>query len=524
MDRIRILDCTLRDGGYCNEWKFGNSNILKIIKYLEESNIDIIECGYLVNNDFINNDTALYKKVNDIDDFISDEANAQHVAMINYGEYDHNNIVPESQTYLSGIRIAFHKKDYLNALDYCKKIKEKGYKIYIQPMLSLDYSETEFFDLIKHVNEINPEAFYIVDSYGNMRLNDLMRMFFIADNNLAADICIGYHAHNNLQLAYSNALSFVSINTSRKMIVDTSTYGMGRGAGNLNTELFIDCLNEKYKNRYNKIPLLRMIDEVLNYFYHKNRWGYSLPNYLSAINNCHPNYASFLDEKNKLTVEQMNTIFSMFSVDKKTTYDEKYVMSLYKKYMNGKIAESDQCELQEFFYQKNVLIICPGKSIIANSNEINDIINQDNIISISVNFDYKGITDYVFVNNPRRRKLMSDISSHRVIATSNISDFDSEYICDYGKLLNGYEGVEDNAGLMLIKLLVNLKVHSIFIAGMDGYSYNSRDNYYNESMELFNNIKNLDLMNIGMKKFLEEYSKIINIKFITTGILKIETD
>lgn len=107
-----------------------------------------------------------------------------------------------------------------------------------------------------------------------------------------------------MQLAYSNAQTLVGLETNRNILIDSSIYGMGRGAGNLNTELFIQYLNENSDGNYELKPLLIVIDEILNIFYQKNYWGYSLPNYISAVHNAHPNYASFLDDKKTLTVEE----------------------------------------------------------------------------------------------------------------------------------------------------------------------------------------------------------------------------
>lgn len=119
-----------------------------------------------------------------------------------------------------------------------------------------------------------------------------------------------------MQLAYSNAQSLVDLHSERSMIIDSSVYGMGRGAGNLNTELFVEYLNENADGKYDIKPLLVIIDEILNEFYQRNYWGYSLPNYLSASHNAHPNYAGYLDDKKTLTVEAMNQMFDMMDEEK----------------------------------------------------------------------------------------------------------------------------------------------------------------------------------------------------------------
>lgn len=122
-------------------------------------------------------------------------------------------------------------------------------------------------------------------------------MFYMAEHNLSTGIWIGFHSHNNMQLAYANAQCLVDVQTSHNLLIDASVYGMGRGAGNLNTELFVEYLNEYSCGKYLVKPLLRLIDEILDGFYQKNAWGYSLPRYLSASHNVHPNYASVFLKK-----------------------------------------------------------------------------------------------------------------------------------------------------------------------------------------------------------------------------------
>ena len=127
----------------------------------------------------------------------------------------------------------------------------------------MSYSDEEFLTLIKAANELKPYAFYIVDSFGMMNGRDLIRLFYMLEHNLDDSIKIGFHSHNNMQLAFSNAQQLVSIQTNREIIIDSTIYGMGRGAGNLNSELFIEYLNGISNSNYNIKPLLKIIDEIL---------------------------------------------------------------------------------------------------------------------------------------------------------------------------------------------------------------------------------------------------------------------
>ena len=364
MSKIQVLDCTLRDGGYCNNCRFGFDNERKIVHGLVEANIDIIECGFLMNTVEYEKDVTKFTSLDEVAKIIPQNKEGKTFVMLtDYGKYRPEDLPEYDGTSVDGLRVAFHKKDRVAALEECKAIKSKGYKVFVQAMVSLSYTDEEFLDLIRRVNELEPYAFYIVDSFGMMKRKDLTRLFYLVEHNLNENIKIGFHSHNNMQLAYSNAQSLIDLHSDRELIIDASVYGMGRGAGNLNTELFVQYLNDNADGNYDIKPLLSIIDEILNEFYQRNYWGYSLPNYLSAAHNAHPNYAGYLDDKKTLTVENMNEIFDMMEEDKKVSYDKDYIEELYLRYMaTGKSQEEHKTELIENLRGKTVLLIAPGKS------------------------------------------------------------------------------------------------------------------------------------------------------------------
>lgn len=519
MNTVHVLDCTLRDGGYCNQWQFGFENTKKIIQSLVEARIDIVECGFLTNKVSYKQGLTKYNTIAQLAEVIpNNRAEKLFVVMVNYDEYDIDQLPDFDGQSIDGIRVAFHKKNLCESLALCKAIKEKGYKVFIQAMVSLCYTDEEFLELIHRVNELDPYAFYIVDSFGMMKGKDLTRLFYMVEHNLNEDIWIGFHSHNNMQLAYSNAQTLVGMRTNRNLIIDSSVYGMGRGAGNLNTELFIQFLNENYEKDYQLKPLLTIIDDVLNDFYQRNYWGYSLPNYISAAHNAHPNYAGYLDDKKTLTVEDMDEIFEMMDDDKKVSYDKSYIEKLYLRYMaTGKVQEDHKEELKKSIEGKKVLLIAPGKSSVDQKDKIVEIANKRDTVLISVNFDYSFIqTDYVFISNLRRFKKLEQSKREKCIVTSNISA-DGVYLqTKYEDLVNQIEAVSDNAGLMAIKFLINYGVSEILLAGFDGYSHDEKDNYADDKMAYITKNAVLDAMNAGMIETMKEYSKFAKISFITT--------
>lgn len=518
MGKIRLLDCTLRDGGYCNLWNFGQQNIKKIIMGLEESGVEIIECGFLSERIQYSKDCSRFNTLEQAEKFITqNKKNTQYVCMANYGDIDVDNLPEYQNSMIDGIRVAFHKEDMVNALELCREIGEKGYKVYIQPMVILDYLDEEFLDLLHKANEIQPYAFYIVDSFGVMKKKELIRIYYMTEHNLDSNICIGFHSHNNMQLSYSNAQELLELQGNRDVIIDSSIFGMGRGAGNLNTELFEQYLNDNYNKDYNINPLLIIYDEILSIFYNKKSWGYSLDNYLSATYNCHPNYAAFLDEKNTLSIGDMDKIFQMLDGSKKNVFDKNYIEQLYQQYMSqNRVWQESLEEFKNLLQNRKILIIASGKSSRLEKDKIIRYIQENNCLVISINSEYSYYdADYVFVSNIRRYKQIDKALLHKMILTSNILSDKPYLTIDYDTYTNSYEEVKDNATLMLLKYLEKEGITEVAIAGLDGYSHDLNDNYADDGMIIKTSNEIFDKRNYGINRFLKELSCRIQINFIT---------
>ena len=294
---------------------------------------------------------------------------------------------------------------------------------------------------------------------------------------------------------------------------------MGRGAGNLNTELFVDYLNENAGKHYQLKPLLTLIDEILNEFYQRNYWGYSLPNYISAAHNAHPNYAGYLDDKKTLTIEDMNEIFDMMDEEKKVSYDKQYIEELYLQYMTtGRVQEEHKAELKMKVSGKTILLIAPGKSSIDEKEKIISMASTDDVITVSVNYAYSELVpDYIFISNLRRFRELEEPDKTKSIVTSNIPAHNVYCQTKYRELLNHEEAVTDNAGLMAIRFFMIYGAKKIYLAGFDGYSHDIRENYGNSEMAFMTRNAVLDAMNVGMSKVLREYKQHIDVEFLTTS-------
>lgn len=325
---IKILDCTLRDGGYVNDWNFGYNNISNIIQNINASGIDFIECGFMTDKEY-NPDKSLYNSLEQLHRLIpSNIAAEKTVCMIDYGEFDISKLPPANESSIFGFRIIFKKNNLDEALAACCEIQQKGYNIFINPTFINQYSEEEFLSIIKKVNMIKPFAFSIVDSMGIMQITDAKNLFHLADENLKKEITLCFHSHNNLQLSFSNTKKLIEMKSSRNIIIDSSIFGMGRGAGNIKTEFLIQYLNENYKKDYKILPILTIIHNYINKIFDEKPWGYSEPYYLSAQCFCHPNYASFLIKKH-VSLDVIGKILKSIPEENKTEYDKNLIENIY---------------------------------------------------------------------------------------------------------------------------------------------------------------------------------------------------
>ncbi|MFR3764173.1 MAG: aldolase catalytic domain-containing protein [[Clostridium] symbiosum] len=520
MKDIKILDCTLRDGGYVNDWEFGQKSINNVLSKLALANVDIIECGFLKLGVY-NKDKSLFPTLEAAEALIS-EKNATYVCMINFGEYPLENIpVCTGDSKINGIRVVFHYKERWDALAYCEQLKKKGYKLFIQPMAIMNYKDEEIIEVVKKVNDIQPYAFYVVDSFGVMRKKDFTRIIYLVDHNLKDGIVLGYHSHNNLQLAFSNAQLMLDFNLNREIILDSTTFGMGRGAGNLNTELIADYLNQNYNKNYLLTPLLELIDECLSPIYAQNFWGYSLAHYLSAINNCHPNYATWLSEKNTLTIKSINEILSSMTDQEKSNFKKQRIEELYERYQVNYIDDTDfKKNLENCISRKKILLLAAGNNLKVYRNKVLDFVAKEDVYCISVNFVPEDIpVQSIFCANRKRLKQVKSTRTNiPLIITSNIQIEDSEKEIakvNYSSLLCKDPFISDNSMLMLINLLVSLGVKEIYTAGFDGYGLNIEESYYDKTLQLNDSVKNRSLRNERIKMYLSNLKSLVTIHFLT---------
>ncbi|MBQ7490865.1 MAG: aldolase catalytic domain-containing protein [Bacteroidales bacterium] len=525
MNSIKVLDVTLRDGGCVNNFNFGQSYMEKILAAQEAANVDVIELGYIDEvkgsvsgrtqyvNEQVITECLLKKK----------KKGTTYVAMMDYGKFNVDNLMPRTDDSIDGLRVAFHKKNMHDIIPLGRKIIEKGYMLFIQPMITLRYTDAELIEFIELVNKELPDAsgFYIVDSFGEMRPNDMSRVLNLVDHNLLPSMKLGFHSHNNLQMSYSNACALLQFPTNRDLMLDCSIMGMGKGAGNLNTELLLEHLNLYYGKHYKIAPLLEVIDKVVNQLHSEYYWGYAPEYYLSSANHCTPSYAGHFYNKHRLPIDQVGELLSMIDEDKKISFDKNYAEELYRLYNEKKSVDDTAviADLKQAFTNKKILVIAPGKSIEKYRSEIESYMVND-FISIGLNLTGNFKVDFLLATRSEIFEMALE-TGENIITTSNISKGirGKVKILDYKKWIDIEDGTHDSSAIICLNLLKYIGIKDIALAGFDGFSININENYADPDLRRPVTEEQAIRRNAYYKKFITSLKQEgINITFVTPSL------
>ena len=335
---IELVDVTLRDGGIVLNFDYGIERMQKIKATLEESGVEHIELGYIDEKKGSPEGRTCFDNERSIENTIlrsGKKPGVSYFAMIDYGTFDVSRLHDRTDSGIDAIRLAFHKENWEDSIRWGKIILSKGYDLYIQPMVSMRYSDEEYKFLIHVCNTELKDAkgFYVVDSFGQMNNADLTHKLELADEYLIHSMKLGFHAHNNRQLAFSNALTFVGFHARHSMMIDASIMGMGKGAGNLCTELIEATLNSEGAS-YNTSVIYGSISEYFAEQQKKTPWGYSLDYYLSSLYSCTPSYIKIFKADPRVTTDVLVDLLKSIPEEKKAACDRAFAAEYLKGYFD----------------------------------------------------------------------------------------------------------------------------------------------------------------------------------------------
>jgi len=292
---IKVLDCTIRDGGLMNKWQFEDDFVKAVFEACCAAGIDYMELGYKSSESaFSRDEHGPWKFCDDADitRILGEDCAEKGIklaAMGDIGRIDYDDIPPKDESVITLIRVACYIHQMDKALALVEHCIDKGYETTIQLMAVSKAMERDIDEALDDVSKSRLPVLYVVDSFGAMYCEQVERL---AKKYIAAlpGKTIGFHGHNNQQLAFANTIEAIIHGCN---YVDGTMYGIGRGAGNCPLELLISFLkNPKFDPR----PIYNAVQKQMIPLREKIEWGFHVPYLITGMLNEHPRSAmKFMD-------------------------------------------------------------------------------------------------------------------------------------------------------------------------------------------------------------------------------------
>lgn len=280
MNNIQILDCTLRDGGYYTNWDFTDEVVKVYLDSLNQLPIEYLEIGYR-NPDCNGYFGKFFFCPEDTLSIIKKRTKKKIAIILNEKDVEPSmlgSLLAPCEGVIDLVRIAVDPLNFDRALILAKSVKQMGFKVAFNTMYMSKWGDYPEMMQSLHLTDGLVDYFYMVDSFGGMFPSDVTEVIRAVRSR--TNVKIGFHGHNNLELALANTLAAIEAGVD---IVDATITGMGRGAGNLKTELLMSVLESKLDVSVN-YDALSKVTAVFQELQEKYKWGTSLPYMVSGIN------------------------------------------------------------------------------------------------------------------------------------------------------------------------------------------------------------------------------------------------
>ena len=308
--QIKVIDCTVRDGGLMNKWQFDDQFVRSVYHALSDAGVDYMEIGYLSSESAFSRDEYgpwRFCAEEDLKRIIGDtEKKIKLSAMADIGRIEYDDIPLKSESSLDMVRVACYVHQIDKAIALAHHCIEKGYETTINLMAVSTVGLRDLNEALEDLNKSKVPIIYLVDSFGafySEHIDTLGAKYF----ERMPDKTIGIHCHNNQQLAFANTISAIINGVN---FLDATLYGIGRGAGNCPLELLLSFLkNPKFKVR----PIIKCIEEDIFPWAKKIDWGYSVPYMVTGVLNQHPRTAMAHMESDHQ--EQVTSFFDSVTIE-----------------------------------------------------------------------------------------------------------------------------------------------------------------------------------------------------------------
>ena len=510
----KILDCTLRDGGYYTNWKFDDHLVFKYLHAMELSFIDYVELGFR----FVSNNKKIGKYGISSDTFLDNLSlpdSIKYSVMINAKDFLSDDLqktdklinelfLDSSQSKISLIRVAINFDDALKVTFILEKLKKLGYEVGLNLMQSHNKEQsiyTNFFSQIKSWKLV--DILYFADSFGNMVPDDVKNIIHLLKSNWNG--LAGFHSHNNKGYALINSMTAIQEGVD---FCDSTVTGMGRGAGNVPTESLLMELVDKGLRKSNLTFLQGIVADFMKL--KKNYgWGTNMNYQFAANNNIHPTFVQTLSDDSRYDQFQSFQILEYLALQKNSSefnYDS-IRNTIYKE----NASKEGSWNPEGFLNNKEVLLVGGGISVKKNKDKILKYINlsKPHVIFININnylpqnlgvativsHEIRAFLDasfYKFLNHP----LIIPMKGLGKLLKDQLKDVQ---IYDYG--LNLQEGVfkiGNNSATLnnslsaayALAICTKAGAKKINLVGFDGYQKD--DIRFQEMSEVINSYKKLD--------------------------------
>ena len=261
---INILDTTLCEGGYSNNWAFDADFCREYILTISQSKVEDIEVGFLKDCKYCQNQTY-FNQIEEINNVIPKGNIAKICARVEVDKFDITKIVPKtSDIKLDGIRLFFKKHQLDKIFPYLSKIKEMGYELFVNPIDVDEYSDLELIEVFDSLNVFLPNAISLVDTKGFLSKNDITRNFYLMDNHFEKNIKLSCHLYNNIYRSFENTKRLIKeCSNKRDLLIDSTAFGLGKEGGFLPIEQISMFINENFEKDYDLVSIINLLNEKI---------------------------------------------------------------------------------------------------------------------------------------------------------------------------------------------------------------------------------------------------------------------
>ena len=330
-NNVKILDCSLRDGGHLNKSRFGYETIKGFIEKLALAKTDIIEIGFLQAGEF-DKDSAIYPTVKDAEEILKDiDCKGSTISLLTQVDKFDISKLEQCSGKVRMIRVSFHSNYIDLGMQYCEEIKKKGYLCSVNPINFSHYSKEQVVELISKVNKVNPDIFSIVDTFGVLLNNDFRNKLNLINHLLNKKIRRGIHLHENLNIAFASAQTLIETNSVEgEIVIDTSVSGMGRLPGNLRTEFLEYYINQSTQTqRYSMEHIYSLMENEIMQLKKELNWENDFAFGISAFEKVHRTYAEYLMNKG-LSLQEIQCMIKLIPYENKGRFNESIIEKIYQ--------------------------------------------------------------------------------------------------------------------------------------------------------------------------------------------------